>query len=134
MRRTDTGSVPTCGLSAEQEFLFTEKGVFAARKSCGFCRENNSLFSLISVAERVRKTARRILPESPCTMDLRHASRACMKKLINRSGLCVLALFPNPPNYWTKKSQRNRNFSASLGRWNMLLCNSRRQRYRNQFN
>ena len=36
VRRTDTGSVPTCGLSAEREFLFTEMGVFAARKSCGF--------------------------------------------------------------------------------------------------
>ena len=36
VRRTDTGAVPTCGLSAEQEFLFTEMGVFAARKSCGF--------------------------------------------------------------------------------------------------
>ena len=36
VRRTDTGSVPTCGLSAEREFLFSEMGVFAARKSCGF--------------------------------------------------------------------------------------------------
>jgi len=55
-------------------------------------------------------------PEFRCLKDLRDFYARVWKRV----GLgCMLALFPNLPNYRTKKSQRNRNFSASLGWWNM---------------
>ena len=64
--------------------------------------------------------ARRILSESPCILDVRRSTRARMKKLINRSGLCVcvcvcVSTFSEPAKYSDEKITEKSKFLCVAG-------------------
>ena len=80
-----------------------------------------SYFALTPASERVRKSARGNLPESPCTLGLRRPTRARMKKLFKRYvPVCVcvcvcVSTFSEPTKLSDEKITEKSKFLCVVG-------------------